>query len=880
MRVLAGPIVRRVEPRLAAIWVAMDVDCKVDLDIWNNIQSAANLPLLADFRASAQTVRAGDGLFIALVVADLKDAVTPLLPEIVYSYNLTFTPAAGGKQTLRGLGLLKDRAGPRPHLALGYGTDVLPGFVLPPRQLKDLRILHGSCRRVGYRAPDAMRWIDDFIAEARTDAVKRPHQLFLTGDQIYADNLPTPMQQVLTPIANTLIGPIEKLPTRFPLAQSPDLKPLECTLANFPAGLRKNLMLFVARTTTSDGKNHLLSFGEFCAMHLMAWSNELWPDPDTLPDAKHVYAQLPPSATIPQIWAVHLGLLGGFSSNTFPPDIKNPLGDDARSLGLNVSNANQVLNFFVDMEPGGIVPRVTPRDKDKNYDTLNEYLDDVSYTREFMEGLPRVRRALANIATYMIFDDHEISDDWNFSKIWTDRVMTSPLGRTMLRNGLMAYALFQGWGNDPKQFIDPVRDEHGAATPSPQKQLLDAIPQMFPSGASDTPVAAVADKIDLLLGLGGVEPKPQVTWHYRVPGARHLVLVLDVRTRRDHLGRTAAPQNLSEDAAKEQLPTETDPALVNLSSEIDVVLVISSLVVLGPPIFDALFGPLAYKIFDIKDHIDRVTLPATDPDAIESWANDDVGFERLLDALEPLKRVVLLSGDVHYSTTVAMSYWKNRSEPPARFAQFVSSAFRNNFEDKLAWADQSFALFQKAMQLNGEAARLGWNNFTSDLLSVPAGARPLPALEARLRDAPMLLPTLGWPPGTHEKAANPPDFGWRTHIIRDHRADSARPEAQRAAALFPDSPAHDVTATAEAYKQVAARHAKLLDKVNYTRQILFSTNLGLIRFERNGDVVTAINQFYSTHPKALLPDKPEVYMEHRVELDTPLEPPPHIGTPS
>ena len=33
--------------------------------------------------------------------------------------------------------------------------------------------------------------------------------------------------------------------------------------------------------------------------------------------------------------------------------------------------------------------------------------------------------------------------------IWRDRVLTSPLGRTIIRNGLVSFVLFQGWGNDP-----------------------------------------------------------------------------------------------------------------------------------------------------------------------------------------------------------------------------------------------------------------------------------------------------------------------------------------------------------------------------------------------------------------------------------------------
>src|SRR5262245_5827617 len=165
MNVLAGPIVRRVEPRLAAVWVATDTPCLVTLDIFRDAQTAASLPS-PQFSSGVRAVRAGARIYAAVVVADLKDAAQPLPPEVLYSHNLTFMADDGGSHTLQSLGLLTDRSTPKPHLALGYGSDVLPSFVLPPRQLKDLNILHGSCRRVGFLsvlapsdAPDAMTFV-------------------------------------------------------------------------------------------------------------------------------------------------------------------------------------------------------------------------------------------------------------------------------------------------------------------------------------------------------------------------------------------------------------------------------------------------------------------------------------------------------------------------------------------------------------------------------------------------------------------------------------------------------------------------------------------------------------------------------------------------
>jgi hypothetical protein len=63
-----------------------------------------------------------------------------------------------------------------------------------------------------------------------------------------------------------------------------------------------------------------------------------------------------------------------------------------------------------------------------------------------------IQRLLANIPTYMVFDDHDITDDWNITKKWKEKVENSPLGKHVLANGLTAYFAFQAWGNDPERF--------------------------------------------------------------------------------------------------------------------------------------------------------------------------------------------------------------------------------------------------------------------------------------------------------------------------------------------------------------------------------------------------------------------------------------------
>ena len=88
----------------------------------------------------------------------------------------------------------------------------------------------------------------------------------------------------------------------------------------------------------------------------------------------------------------------------------------------------------------------------------------------------KVRRAMANVPTYMMWDDHEVTDDWNLNPMWRDRVMTNPLGRAIIRNGMLAFALFQGWGNDPEKY-----------TQGKPKRLLELATQLFTSTSTRPP---------------------------------------------------------------------------------------------------------------------------------------------------------------------------------------------------------------------------------------------------------------------------------------------------------------------------------------------------------------------------------------------------------
>ena len=72
----------------------------------------------------------------------------------------------------------------------------------------------------------------------------------------------------------------------------------------------------------------------------------------------------------------------------------------------------------------------------------------------FYDGSAEGRRTLANVPTYMIMDDHDVTDDWNLNPIWVDRVNKTTFGRAILRNALASYTVFQDWGNDPVRYLN------------------------------------------------------------------------------------------------------------------------------------------------------------------------------------------------------------------------------------------------------------------------------------------------------------------------------------------------------------------------------------------------------------------------------------------
>jgi PhoD-like phosphatase len=86
--------------------------------------------------------------------------------------------------------------------------------------------------------------------------------------------------------------------------------------------------------------------------------------------------------------------------------------------------------------------------------------DFEEYTRLYREAWsdPPIRWLLSTVPSAMIFDDHDVIDDWNTSLEWVQGIRETDWWDRRIVGAFMAYALYQHWGNLPPDALeeDPV----------------------------------------------------------------------------------------------------------------------------------------------------------------------------------------------------------------------------------------------------------------------------------------------------------------------------------------------------------------------------------------------------------------------------------------
>jgi hypothetical protein len=78
-----------------------------------------------------------------------------------------------------------------------------------------------------------------------------------------------------------------------------------------------------------------------------------------------------------------------------------------------------------------------------------EVADFEEYVRLYHEswGEPVIRWLLSTVSTAMIFDDHDVHDDWNTSKVWLEEYRAKSWWKERIAGAFMSYWLYQHLGN-------------------------------------------------------------------------------------------------------------------------------------------------------------------------------------------------------------------------------------------------------------------------------------------------------------------------------------------------------------------------------------------------------------------------------------------------
>jgi hypothetical protein len=284
-----------------------------------------------------------------------------------------------------------------------------------------------------------------------------------------------------------------------------------------------------------------------------------------------------------------------------------------------------------------------------------EIADFEEYTQLYRESWsdPDIRWLLSTVPTAMIFDDHDVNDDWNISAEWVGEMREAPWWDARITGAFMAYWLYQHLGN----LSPPQLDE---------EELLPLVREDSDAGPRLREAARRWDR-----------ESAHSRWAYYRDFGDSRLIVLDSRAAR-----------VLDEQRREMIDEEEwDWIVDHARGEFDHLVLASTLPVFmtkgihhleawNEAVCAGSWGRLAARVGEkIRRGFD-----------LEHWSAFHDSFERLCEWLErvadgdagdrPPSTVVLLGGDVHnaYINEVAL---QTRSSTPSRVFQVVCSPFRN-----------------------------------------------------------------------------------------------------------------------------------------------------------------------------------------------------------
>jgi hypothetical protein len=291
--------------------------------------------------------------------------------------------------------------------------------------------------------------------------------------------------------------------------------------------------------------------------------------------------------------------------------------------------------------------------RDTDRAPFEEVLDFEEYTRLYREAWsdPDIRWLLSTVPTTMIFDDHDVHDDWNISEAWVTEMHETTWWEARITGAFMAYWIYQHLGNL-----------------SPDELAADQFVQDMQADADSGPrLRERARKWD--------RDRKSSRWAYHRDFGRSRLLVIDCRA-----GRVVA------DDGRAMINADEWRWIVeHAEGSYDHLVIVTTLPAFLPhgihfleawneAVCDGAWGRVVARLAErVRRAVD-----------LEHWAAYQRSFHRLVDLLrsvsngiggEPPGSIVIVSGDVHMTYVASVELGAGAGS--SRVLQVVCSPFRN-----------------------------------------------------------------------------------------------------------------------------------------------------------------------------------------------------------
>ncbi|MFF7444703.1 MULTISPECIES: alkaline phosphatase D family protein [unclassified Streptomyces] len=401
-----------------------------------------------------------------------------------------------------------------------------------------------------------------------------------------------------------------------------------------------------------------LTPGTSSAYEVLLDGERVWPPPDSpFPD--------PVIRTPPEGGAVRIAF-GSCRWAAPPHGERDPVGPDALdTLAARIAAAPDgerpdALVLLGDQvyadETSPATQRWLAARRDVSEPPGNEVADYEEYTHLYYESWldPEIRWLLSTVPSCMIFDDHDVVDDWNTSAAWVEDMRATSWWGERVQSGLMSYWVYQHLGNL-----------------SPQELAADPLYAAVCESADGT------DELRAFAVRADTEPA-SVRWSYRRDFGRVRLLMVDSR----------AARVLDEDKRSMLDPGEAQwlrEQVLDGPGSYDHLLIGTSLPWLLPNlVHDAEAWNAALCRGERGERWARFGEKVRRGADLEHWAAFPDSFEALAALIaeagsgpDAPATVCVLSGDVHHAY-VAEPSWSAEAEPDAHVVQLTCSPVHNS----------------------------------------------------------------------------------------------------------------------------------------------------------------------------------------------------------